>query len=553
MQNLAVSALIFTLLEFWRPFYFLTDDNLNGGYPLFTGIGWRLAAEKSPFVSDYLFGGNYSLLRDATFFVWHPVYLLSSLLANTPAHLWIMEIPAFFFLMLATAGFVCLACSFRDELSLGLGNGWLTFYALSFTYSMIVLTTGSSWLDFLGDHSALPWLALGIWQKSWHRGLALVTLFSLHEILGGHPTATISNSICLSLFAVGIAFYRRSFLPLFSWGAGSILAVMILSPLLVPMLRGFSDSVRAEGLALNSINAHAVPALLFPFSYFFSTFAVFMPGNYRFGMTPVYYSTAFVSCAAAWALVPALLSRARWRFLEILCLGLALLLAVMIIRPTWIGEIMLRVPLLRSMRWPFREILQFQFFLHLFLVLRPRGGSPCFQRWITLTGSLFFLLPLPYLEAPSFNTNWIDRALVLSGGERQYWDRVRPLIGPDGCIAAVADLQLIEARWKDTPFSLLGAYNYPILARVRTVTGYSLTPPRQQLYVQVRSPFYLGIYDTGQMNEIFRERPQVKCIVLESLDPLRIVLHSATDPDIDLTPFIPMDKLPKVEKSVPEE
>ena len=81
--------------------------------------------------------------------------------------------------MLATAGFVTLAHYLRREMALTISDGWIMFYALSFTYTMIALTTGASWLTFLGNQSALPWLALGILQKTWRRGVGLVALFVL--------------------------------------------------------------------------------------------------------------------------------------------------------------------------------------------------------------------------------------------------------------------------------------------------------------------------------------------------------------------------------------
>ena len=186
--------------------------------------------------------------------------------------------------MLATAGFVCLAGYLRENLQLQLSDARLTLYALSFTYSMIVLATGSSWLNFLGNHSALPWLTLGILQPNFRKGFPLVALFSMHHLLGGHLAPTISDSICLSLFALGLAFHRRSFVPLASWFLGYFVAVLILLPILLPAWQGFSTSIRAEGLSAADMSKFALPTLLFPFSYFFSTFSTllvfFVP--YRF-------------------------------------------------------------------------------------------------------------------------------------------------------------------------------------------------------------------------------------------------------------------------------
>jgi hypothetical protein len=541
LENLAAAALIFGLLEIWRPLYFLTDDNFAGGFPLLTGMGQRLAEGRSPFAADFIYGGNYDLLRDCTCFVWHPVYLLASLLACTPAHACIMEVIAFFFLMLAAAGFVNLAHHLRAELGLRLSDARLMLYTLSFTYSMIVLTTGSSWLNFLGNHSALPWLALGILQTSWRRGLGLVTLFSLHHILGGHLAATVSNTIFLSLFALGVSWHRRSFLPLMSWVGGYGLALLLLSPLLIPAWQGFLDANRAEGLSRVIMSKFAIPADLFPFSYFFSTFSALLPMRIGFGTTQLYYASAFVSCAAAWSVIPALMSRTRCRGLELLCAGLAVLAALMVIRPLWMSAIMMHLPLLKSMRWPFREILQFQFFLHLFLVMRPLGGSVSFQRIFTAAGVLVFLFPLFFLPAPTFHPMRLDRELLFSGRSDRYWAEVKSRLGPDDLIVPVADPEMIRKNPFDVPFSLLGAYNFPILFKVKSVTGYSVTVPRDQLYVTVPPAVNIGVFSPDQKEAILRERPNVKFITLESVDPLRITLSSRDGPTVDLTPLIPAD------------
>ena len=112
-RHLALFALGFLLLEIWRPFYFLTDDNLSAGFPVLTEIGRHLKAGKSPFVGDYLFGGHYNLLRDIGTIDWHPFYLASSLLADTGARFWIMDLIAFLFLLVATVGFTLLAYRLR--------------------------------------------------------------------------------------------------------------------------------------------------------------------------------------------------------------------------------------------------------------------------------------------------------------------------------------------------------------------------------------------------------------------------------------------------------
>jgi hypothetical protein len=73
---------------------------------------------------------------------------------DAAAQLGIIDADAFFMLMLATTGFVVLAHHLRREMPLSISDRWITFYALSYTYTMIALTTGASWLSFLGAVTA---------------------------------------------------------------------------------------------------------------------------------------------------------------------------------------------------------------------------------------------------------------------------------------------------------------------------------------------------------------------------------------------------------------
>jgi hypothetical protein len=538
LENLGAATVIFALLEIWRPLYFLTDDNLDGGFPLLTGIGRRLTRGESPFIADDIFGGHYNLLRDCTSFLWHPIYLLAALLAQTPAHFFAIDFVALFFLWLAAAGFVCLAHFLRQEFGLPLGDARLMLCTLSFTYSMLVLCAGSSWVDFLANHSALPWLALGILQTDWRRGLGLTTLFSLHHLLGGHLASTVSNTLFLTLFAIGVSVQRRRAMPLFCWIGGYALALLILSPLLIPAAEGFADSSRAGGLSAAAMSQFSMPATLLPCSYFLGVFSYFCAIKFGFGFCPPWYAAAFASCAAAWVILPAAISRVPWRGLEILCLGLVGLAALLVVRPVWISEIMLHLPVLRSMRWPFREILQLQFFLHLFFILRPLGGPPPFQRVTIITGIIIFVCPLFFLPAPSLNARQVDRRFLFSGASEGYWKRVRTLLAPGDVIVPVMNPDLTMAGRFRAPYGLIGAYDFPILFQVASGTGYSLTAPRDQLYIKTPPALDSGIFFPNQEAAVLQERPNVRFVTLESVEPLRLTLSSPSGPPIELTPFL---------------
>jgi hypothetical protein len=78
--------------------------------------------------------------------------------------------------------------------------------------------------------------------------------------------------------------------------------------------------------------------------------------------------------AAVWCLLPAICQpREVARDDVVVTLLLLLFSALMVIRPFFITQVMAQLPVFKSMRWPFRELVQFQFFLHLFLVVRKPG------------------------------------------------------------------------------------------------------------------------------------------------------------------------------------
>ena len=542
-RNLAASALVFLLLQLWRPCFFLTDDNLDGGYPFMMELGHHLLHGQSPFISDHLFGGHYNMLRDATFFVWHPLNLLISLLAGTPFHLLIVDTQAFFLFMLTTAGFVCLADHLRREEGVEISEAWLTFFTLSFVYSMLALVTAASWMNFAYNQSALPWLALGILQPSWRRSFGIIALVSLHQILGGHLAPTVSTSLFFSTFVLGICWLRRSPQPLLCWGAGNLVAVIMVLPLLIPAIEGFSESLRARGVPMDDMQAYNIPASLFPVSIFFG---MAMWWAHPAGIPPyTTYTLALGSCAAIFCLIPALADRGTWRKLDLLCVGMLFLIGFLVCRPTWVIQLMTHVPILKSMRWPFRELLQFQFFVHFFLLLRKPGYSPDFRRRLALFSAAIYLLPaFTFWLPPTFNSmNW-DRRLLLSGKIDTYWAHVHPLLRPTDRVAVLISRKLYDSERFEVPYSLLGTYNYACIDGIINTSGYSSTTPLKQLYTRV-GYYPFGAYIPEQRHDLLRDHPDLKFITLESLKPLKITLSSASGPTIDLTPFVPRELDPK--------
>jgi hypothetical protein len=540
-RTLLLTVLIFAGLQCRHPFFTMTDDNLTAAYPFFSEVGNHLLRGESPFHSDHIFGGHYDLLRDAQYFGWHPFYLLTSLLVATPFHPWILDLDALFLYLVAAAGFVSLALHLRNEGLSEAGDGWIVFCALSLTFTMMSLATCASWLTFEASAGALPWLVLGILQRRWRWGIFLITLFSLHQILGGHPEPLIANSFFLGLFAMGISWRRRSFRPLIVWITGYLLAILIVSPLLVPALEGFSSSGRSQGTLLTDMGNYNIPASVFASSFFLGTALSLIhssPGDSINGI----YIFSLGSSAAAWCLIPALLGRAKWRFLEGFSLALMIVGVVLVCRPVFISEFMLHLPVLKSMRWPFRELLQLQFFFHLFLLLRPITWKPRPLFLVALVSSTVFVLPmLLFRVAPTFNAMSIDRSIILSGKFEPYWAKVRTFLKPGDRFVVLIPASPTQTDLIKIPYSLLGAYNYPMIAGVVCGSGYSQTTPFDQFYLKTRLASAWGAYKISQREELLREQPDLKFITLEQIDPLKITLGSRDGLTIDLTPYIPQN------------
>jgi hypothetical protein len=245
-----------------------------------------------------------------------------------------------------------------------------------------------------------------------------------------------------------------------------------------------------------------------------------------------------MACAAAWCLIPALFAPAAWRPLEKVCAILAGFLFVFIIRPEWLAAIMYHLPFFRSMRWPFREGMQFLFFIHLFLVLRFPERIPRWQPALTLFSLLMFLLPLPFIRVPTLNALFLDRQLLFSGEADRFWAGVKSQLKPADEIATVIDWPYWKANSKDIPYTLLGTADFPTFFQVRCISGYSPTAPEDQMPLKTYPGFWFGAFRTDQVDKILAEKPDLKLLRIESTHPLKITMSSGYGPEIDLTPYL---------------
>jgi hypothetical protein len=351
-------------------------------------------------------------------------------------------------------------------------------------------------------------------------------------------------------------------------------------PLLLPMLDGFGHSLRAGGVKLEDMQQNNIPAENFLTSIFLGmTIWIFYPHQHPY----VTYTLALGASAAVWCLLPALApelafrirqvvnfvygsfqpggpkaiehpAKLRWRGTTFVTLLMVIFGAVMIVRPFFITEIMSHLPVLKAMRWPFREFIQFQFFLHLFLVVRSPGMTGPARQYSAVFGTFVYAAPLFFSPfAPTFNTMTWDRELIISGRYQDYWAQVRPLLKPGDRVAVIIPLDLYTDDRFEEPYSLLGTYNYAPIDGIINAWGYSPTVPVDQTYTKTYAFYPFGAYNPDQKAKLMAEKPDLKFITLESLHPLRITLSSRDGPVIDLTPFVPprQSKVPKHARGLP--
>jgi hypothetical protein len=537
---LAATLVILFGLEIWRPYFFLTDDNLSGTFPVLTEIGRQITHGQSPFVSRYVFNGNYHLLFDISAINWHPLYLLSSLLAGTSGHNAIIDISSIAIALLSVSGFVFLGVTIRRELHLALSDVWIAFLAISYTFSMYGLSISASWITEYGSLSALPWLAIALFQPTWKRMLLFTAGAFINAILIGHPESAISSFVWLTLLAVGVCRWRRAWWPLLSWLGGHVMACLILSPLLILALRGFLNTVRSAGLSLEHMGDHNMSALGILTSYFLGGWASHLGAPVVLMAGPQIYLGGLAASLAGMAIIPVLACRKRWSALEITSVIILFVLVFMIVRPMWVNVILSHIPVLKSFRWPFRELLQLLFFLHLLFLLRISFCGK-WAPWVVGAGALWTLSPLIGASPPSFDGFTTDRALILGGQADAYWTEVAPLLDPSApTITVFANQELFSngSNYELLPFTFLNTYNYPDLFHVRSISGYSLTSPIDQLGIQVLPPWQFGAFLPDQMTLVSLMGAKCNELEITSDGPLQIVLHRPDGRIIDLTPIV---------------
>ena len=517
------------LLQLWRPFFFLTCDTLTATLPVSTEAYRRLWEGRSPFYNPYLFGG-FNLLGDfGNFTLWSPLALPFSWLARTPYYYVLPDIVGTLSLVVIAGAFCWSALRLRRALDLPIATGMIVALSLSYAFTPYNFIVGASWIGFLNAQAAYPLILAGAFERDGRRALAITTAALLYAILGGHMHLFTMLLIFGGLIIVLAAWVQRSPRPILVWIAAGLLTVLLILPLLWPAIAGFSRTARSAGLGIGEARQNNVPLSFLSASFLLGPMAQELIDGIWIDKSDPTYNLAIAFALVNLPLAGLLAWKRRWNTLEVGLLALGLAAAIGIARPRWLDHIMVALPLLKSLRWPFREIAVLSFLAHaLFLVsFRPLEARGLRRTVLAcgLAGAGCFVLVFTSV-APTFWLFEPDRRLIVSGEADRYWAQLRAGHAPGAGFprfALVAEPRVLLTSAREVPFSLLGAFNYASLFRVPNVTGFSVTPPpgavRFETELGTIHWFWGGIYMQWQMRRIAAAHRDVQPIVLVGMPP----------------------------------
>jgi uncharacterized membrane-anchored protein YitT (DUF2179 family) len=514
-------------LQLWRPYYHLTDDTLSAWLPLVVEFYGKLWSGEWPFVSDTLFGGNYSWLRDPMVFsLVSPFLLVCSPLALTRFYYLVPDIVGTL-ILLTTAGAFCASALFlRKRLDLAISDNWIVLLSLSYTFTVFALVVNASWIMFINVHAAYPVVFAALFARSLWRGAAVIAGALVFSLLGAHPHPFCYLLIFGGLLALGVSWARRSWRPTGAFAAGSMVGIVALLPLMWPVLQGFTTSWRGGAMAIEFVRAFNVPVARLVSSW------VLGPADILLHPTHVLHFAAPIYVAAlAWSLINLpllllLLRRGRgFSRLEVVLLVVIVVCAVFIARPMWLAQLLAQLPLLRSLRWPFREIAVLHACTHLLALLCVTAKFHRVLR-IGVAASLVFAAVLLVRPAPSFNDLELDREMIISGKAAAFQRVLARIYGKGSrmIISAPPEIVMGEAAREPLPFAALGSHNYAALSEMVNVAGYSSTIPESASPEKGwQEPMHWGgIYSPAQAEKMIAREPRLLHLVLRSRDPLLV-------------------------------
>lgn len=476
------------ILQFIRPFFFLTDDNLALGFPIWVYIGKAIWQGQNPFVCSGLFGVEYPLFQDPSFIgFWHPVSLLLSLLAPTFLRNAIIDLYAMIYVLWAAVGMRYLLGKMEEESLTQVSARAQLFLSLSYAFSMYSLLIGSSSACYLANVASLPWLVGALWEKNTRLGFWIIGINAFNNAVSGYPSAFAYSTLLWWAILLWKTWHGRDGSLLARSQAALVVAGIFSLPMILPSLLALNQSVRPAGIPVEIASEQSLPFLMI-FSSLFGGMGYAAIG------APVMFGKFIHSCAilsfagAGLSLAAFFRKRSRWSSWDVLLLLLLGGVILLVARPLWVAELIHQIPLLRGFRWPWKESFLIVFLLHLWAA---RGSDlyPRMTRWLVALYVLLFFVPFILGGPPSLNERTASRRLLFNGEADRYWRAVRAHLQPGQMIAPIHPHESYR-----TPDILSGACNFPVMFEVKSWSGYSATLPRDLFFRTPRSADAFGFF-----------------------------------------------------------
>ncbi|MBS0660054.1 MAG: hypothetical protein JSR82_17585 [Verrucomicrobia bacterium] len=520
------------LLEIWRPWFYLEDDNFTSYMPGMHEFSRRLWSGQNPFLNEHIFGGRYNMLADPSVFgALSPWLPLVSLLALTPASLWLTDVMSLCNSWAIALSFAWAALWLRQRGHHRAPDWLIVALSLSYAFTPYNLLIGSSWIGFLNGQATLPLVIVGLFSDSNRRAILLMAGALLYALFGGHAHTFVIASVFSGLLGLLVAWRLRSMRPLVRLLAAGGLAALCILPLLWPTLAQFQASPRGAGLP-SELAARGTLAL-WPLasSYLFGPLAAgWLGGIGLHGADPVFnLGIAFSGVGLlAIAATASGLRPGNSHPLTLPLLVCFLLAALLIVRPSWLAGLISHLPVLRSLQWPFREIWLLLFISHFLLLLH---WQHLHRAPAIMAGSIsaLGLALVPLNEPPALYPFTLDRSLVFSGEAERYWSTVRARLGPKPQVVSSLDPRFLLLARPEIPFSLLGGYTFGSLYGFVSVSGYTFTSGLRAEEAGPRPYFFSGCYFPPDAKRMAELNPAAWVIELHGLRPARWSLSRGSE------------------------
>lgn len=545
LKSAGVTVAAMVLLQLWRPYFFLTDDNLTAWLPALTEFHRHLWRGEPPFLSSGVYGGNFDVRTDPGFSGFlSPFSLLFSWISLTRFAYALVDIVSGLNALAIAIAFSWSARWLSRSFALQVPDWLILLLSASYTFSAYNLYVGSSWIGFLNVQASLPLIVVGALHPSTRRGVLLQVLAFLFAFLGGHVHPFIMLGLGSALLSMTLAILNRTWTPITRLAISGLIASTMILPIVYPAFEAFANAPRSGGLS-HAVAAHErVPLVAFVASLLagpLASLGVTLAADSIRDPARGLLTSLFASANLCFAIVTIRTIRYRqatsltWALLVV-----GVVFSVMIIRPAWLGDIIIHVPLLRSLRWPFREAWLVLLCIHLVILLEWRRAPK--QETVTLlvvgaaTMAVLLLLPPPTRAAFS-----LDRQLVVSGEAQRYWDQLKMMLGRTPI--TVVGVSPIEVRTPDgnVPHTLLGTHNYGSYFGFTNSTGYTIIPAvRGTASTDPELPHHFGgMFTPEEARAIAQRHPDYVLVSLHTTTPISWTVetrHRQWHFRLDLTP-----------------